>query len=248
MTTGTTEPTEPAELLPVLLACPHGTSSLPGRTAITALVDAVAAALPRVEVRQSYVDVEQPSVPDALADLADREVVVVPLLLAAGYHVHVDLAAAVDGCGNDRVRLAAALGPDPRIAEVLHQRLRETDWRPGDHVVVASAGSSDARAVADGATATELLAARIRGTHPEHPADRVHVSYLAAGEPRTAAVADRLRATGERVVVVSHLLAPGFFAGIADRTGPVVSRPLLRPDQPAPVPLVDLVVDRFNRA
>jgi transposase len=52
---------------------------------------------------------------------AGTPVVVVPLLLSGGYHVHVDIAGAVGA--HDGARAARPLGPDLRLAEVLHTRL-----------------------------------------------------------------------------------------------------------------------------
>ena len=48
---------------------------------------------------------------------------VVPLLLSVGYHVKVDIARAVKSRPGSAA--AAPLGPDPRLAKLLDQRLRE---------------------------------------------------------------------------------------------------------------------------
>ncbi len=118
---------------PALVGISHGTSSRAGRAAVHRLHEAVAAAMATrhpdapPSVRLGHVDVEQPDVPSTLASLGPGEpAVVVPLLLSAGYHVHVDLAEAVEqetGQTGRRVVLADALGPDDRLATVLLRRL-----------------------------------------------------------------------------------------------------------------------------
>ena len=74
---------------------------------------------------------------------------VVPLLLAAGYHVHVDIARAV--ADRPDVRSTGALGPDDLLVDVLVERLEAAGAERGGAVVLAPAGSSDARAQADSA-------------------------------------------------------------------------------------------------
>src|SRR6478735_7877052 len=85
---------------PALVLCAHGTRDPMGRATVRDVVDAVADRLPGVEVLEAFVDVHGPEVADVVAGLTRApgdEVagVVVPLLLAAGYHVHVDIARAV---------------------------------------------------------------------------------------------------------------------------------------------------------
>lgn len=204
---------------------------------MAALADAVAARLPDVTVRLGHVDVQQPDVASSLEALPDQPVVLVPLLLSAGYHVRVDLAHAT----RDRadVTIADAMGPDPRLATVLAERLDEAGLRPNDEVVLAVAGSSDERANDDCRDVARLLAERLGRA--------VAVGFLAATQPR---VADAVRAAGAgRVVVGSYLLAPGYFHDLTVRTAgdAIVSRPLLDGDEPAAA-LVDLVVARYRAA
>lgn len=226
-----------------LLAISHGTGSPAGQSAVAALADAVAAALPAVTVRLGHVDVQQPDVAASLAALPDEPVALVPLLLSAGYHVHVDLRRAI--AHRDDVTITPALGPDPRLVEVLVTRLAEAGYDPGDHadteVVLAAAGSSDARANDDCRETARLLAARLGRP--------VRLSFLAAEEPRVRAAVSEASATGRRVFVATYLLAPGYFADLTAREAPgaVVARPLLDADAPA-TPLVDLVIDRYLSA
>ena len=250
---------------PALLAISHGTSSPAGAGAVATLVDAVAARLGgpsgdssggpsggpsggQVPVHAGFVDVQQPDVPTCLGGLRDsaaRRTVVVPLLLSAGYHVHVDLREDVDAAaaaGQDVV-LAGALGPDDRLVGLLARRLAEVGLAGDDVVVLAAAGSSDPRAVAD----CEETAARLA----ERLGRRVRVGYVANATPRVHEALDAARAErpGGRVVVASYLLAPGFFADLTARAGgDVTSAPLLVAGQDAPAELVDVVRDRYRAA
>jgi hypothetical protein len=114
---------------PALLAISHGTASVTGAGAVATLVDAVAHRLgDGVPVHAGFVDVQQPDVPTCLAGLRDGAAgatVVVPLLLSAGYHVHVDLREDVEKAvaAGQRVTLGGALGPDDRLVALLVRRL-----------------------------------------------------------------------------------------------------------------------------
>ncbi|MFD6054708.1 sirohydrochlorin chelatase [Agromyces sp. NPDC060279] len=260
---------------PALVAISHGTSSPDGSAAVRGLVKAVGARLMRgggmlpgpaghaasgaAALRLGHVDVEQPDVPATLASLpAGMPAVVVPLLLSAGYHVHVDLTEAVAAEQTRTVELAGALGPDDRLARVLVRRLLEAEWRPGDAVVLSAAGSSDARAVADCAEMGERLARELGAP--------VSLGYLSAAEPTLEAAVRRAAEDGagavgggaagaapRRVVVASYLLAPGYFQDLAVDTAraagaAAVTEPLLRAGVLPPDELAELVVDRFSAA
>ncbi len=191
---------------PVLVACGHGTRSAAGRAAITGLVDAIAALRPGLEVAAAALDVHGPTLAEVVADrvAAGRAVVVVPLLLSRGYHLHTDIGAVVRA-GAGRVRAARALGPDPRLAEVLAERVRGCGCDdPAATVVLAAAGSADPGARADVARAAGDLAGLRAG--PVLPA------YLSAARPALADVVGAQVAAGREVTVASYLLAPGVLA------------------------------------
>ncbi|KHK95900.1 cobalamin biosynthesis protein CbiX [Microbacterium mangrovi] len=221
---------------PAFIAISHGTSSDEGRLAVSRLFDAVADRLPGVEVYLGHVDVQEPDVATTL-EAAEGPAVIVPLLLSAGYHVRVDLQRAIRD--RDDVVIAAAMGPDARLAEVLAERLGPLE--PEQRVVLAVAGSSDERANDDCRAAAKLLA-DVLGRD-------VTVGFLAAAEPRLdAAVAEAAR-DGD-VVVANYLLAPGYFHDLAVElaAGHRVADPLLLPDDAPPASLVELVVDRYEAA
>lgn len=224
----------------VLIGCSHGTADPAGRATVHALLADVARARPDLDVREAFVDVQEPEVADvvrqALADVAeDVPVVVVPLLLSGGYHVHVDIAASVDGT---RAVAADPLGPDPRLVDLLVQRLDEAGADDHDAVVLAAAGSSDPRAAAAVEQVVAGLAARRSG--------RVAVGYGSGCDPRVpvAVAAAREAAPGTRVVVASYLLAPGFFHDRLLESGADLVTTPLGPD----ARLTQVVLDRLDRA
>jgi sirohydrochlorin ferrochelatase len=223
-----------------VVAASHGTSSLEGQVAVRRLVDRVRARL-EAPVLGCHVDVEQPDVPSALsaaADIADRALIV-PLLLSAGYHVFVDLTESAAAAPLPTA-VSGALGPDLRLVDVLERRLRETGMRGDDTIVLAAAGSSDARAVRDCRTMGALLAARIGRP--------VSVGFISAAEPPLTEAVSRARSAsgGGRVVVATYLLAPGYFASLAGQAGAeALTAPLLTAHS-TPDELVDLVLDRVG--
>ena len=227
---------------PVLVACSHGTRDVSGRRAVLALVAAVAAARPAVEVREAFVDVQEPAVADVVRAVTDagRPAVVVPLLLSTGYHVDVDIRAAVEG----RTAVAApALGPDDRLTTLLRERLRERGATNRDAVVLAAAGSSDPAAADAVAEVAKVL--RVNDFEP------VTIGYAAASRPTVAeaVAAVRREHPGRRVAVASYLLAPGHFHGLLQQAGAdVVTEPLLAVDAAPDPRLVELVLARYDAA
>ena len=204
------------------------------------LVDGVRQARGDLDVREAFVDVQDPSVADAVADALGEDpaatAVVVPLLLSEGYHVRVDIANAV-APHHGRAIAAAPLGSDPRVVDVLIKRLAEANALPGDAVVLAAAGSSDPQALAAIGSVEAVLAGVHRGP--------VSVGFGSAAEPRVpAAVAAARDAGAPRVVVATYLLAPGhFFSWLAESGADVVAAPLC-PD----LSLVDVVLDHYCAA
>lgn len=221
-----------------LVVCAHGTRDPLGRETISAVVATVAARLPGVAVLEAYVDVHGPEVAEVVAGLPVGDPVagvVVPLLLAGGYHVHVDIADAV--AGRPDVLAAPALGPDDRLVEVVLDRLRTAGAAPGMPVVLASAGSSDVRAQADSSAVAESLSLAWGGP--------VTLGFAAGPVPTVAdAVRAAREATGGPVALASYLLAPGFFQRRLEGAGADVVTGPLAPD----TRIVDVVIDRYRTA
>lgn len=229
-------------MLPVLVACSHGTASPDGQRAVEELVAAVAARRPDLDVRAAFVDVQQPGPDAVLDDLAGRPARLVPLLLSAGYHVFVDLQRAASR--SPQVTVAPALGPDPRLAELLCARLASAGAAPGDAIVLAAAGSSEPSAVRDCAVMATTLGRRLGAP--------VTAAYLSAARPRLTEAVAALRnqpwpaGREARVVVATYLLAPGYFADLAAAAGAdLVSLPLLVPGEAVPPGLTDIVLERY---
>ena len=218
--------------LPLLLAVSHGTSDAAGARAIAELVDAVAAELPDVRVESAFVDVQQPDAADVVPTI-EGPLVIVPLLLSRGFHVHHDLHGMAEG-KTDAV-VAAPMGPDPRLAEVLADRLSMSD--DTTPVILAVAGSRDPASLTDAEEMAALLSRRL-----DRP---VELSYLAARQPDLPTAL----AAHPASVVSTYLLAHGFFFDLAARqaSGRVLTPPLLD-GGPVPGPLVDLVVARYEEA
>jgi len=208
-----------------LIAAAHGTADPRGIREVHALVREMARLRPEVPISLGFVDVDVPALPS----LVDRVVadsnraVVVPLLLSSGYHVAVDiLGQATRHAG--QITAAAALGPDPVLADILADRLHASVSRPlpslasafapvctpdaeprgleaVDRVVLAAAGSSNRRALLDCSATAAMLADRI-----DRP---VEVGYVSGAGERLGPVLAR---TPGRVAVATYLLAPGAFA------------------------------------
>ena len=226
--------------LPVLIGCSHGTADPEGRAAIRALLQQVrrtAATLgcAEIDVVESFVDVQHPQIGEVVASVlhtAAAGAVVVPLLLSGGFHVHVDIAAAVGGTGM-RAVASRPLGPDPRLVQILLERIKEAGVDEARAVVIAAAGSSDPRAGRDVEAVAAALAQQRSGP--------VSVGYGAMASPTVDEAVD---AAGPLAAAASYLLAPGHFHGRVRAAGAaVVTRPL------APHPLLaEIVLDRYAAA
>jgi sirohydrochlorin ferrochelatase len=144
-------------VIATLLIAAHGTRSEAGAATTTALAKAVAAARSDVPVSLCFLDVAEPSLLTALDGLRRQHVVVVPLLLSAGYHVTSDIPAVV--AGRDNVQVAGHLGPDPAVIAAVADRLAETAGV--GPVLLAAIASSRSSARAEVDQAAEVLGARI---------------------------------------------------------------------------------------
>jgi sirohydrochlorin ferrochelatase len=224
-----------------LVLAAHGTRDPAGAVVVEEIAAAVRRRLPGVPVSVAYVDVRSPSLTEVLRSVAEPAVVV-PAFLAAGYHVRVDVPEQIllSGCGS--VTVTPALGPDDLVLAAVHDRLVAAGWEHGHGIVLAAAGSSDPRAVADVHRAARRLSVLTRSA--------VQVGFITSAQPsvpEAVAVARRLppafagAAAGRRpVAIASWLLAPGLFhQRLADMGADLVSDPI-----GAHPRLVDLVVRR----
>ena len=217
----------------MLILVAHGTRSPAGLQTIGELAARVTARIGPVAT--AFVDVLGPNPTDLLTDVSGPAIVV-PAFLASGYHVHTDLPACIVDSGHHNTTVTAALGPDPVLADVMHARLGEVGWRPGDVVVMAAAGSTSPIARGELFCAAAMLAEQV---------GEVHLGCVATGVPRVGDVVRLLRAAGRRrVFIASYLLAPGLFHTRLHECGATaVSEPIGA--HPA---VVDLLISRFTNA
>ncbi|WP_327091885.1 sirohydrochlorin chelatase [Nonomuraea sp. NBC_01738] len=187
-----------------------------GERTLERLTRLVRAQRPGHRVELAYLELSRPLLADLLPALRGP-VTVVPLLLAAGYHVRTDLPRLL--AAHPGVRLAGHLGSDALLTDALIRRLRARlggPPGPGDTVLLGAAGSGDPSALAEVRQAARLLSAGL--------GREVLAAYASAGAPT---VADALSgARGGRTVIASYLLAPGHFHGRLLAHGVPVTEPL----------------------
>jgi sirohydrochlorin ferrochelatase len=241
---------------PALLAVAHGTRDPAGPAAVRELLARVRAMRPGLRVAEAYGELAEPSLEDAAASLGGGPAVVVPLLLARGYHALADFPGRAARVLPGAVA-ARPLGPDPLLAHALAGRLADggaggavgsavgsaegtavnvNPVRP-DAVVLGAAGSADPAGIADVREAARLLARRL-GRPVRH-------GFVAAGGPvLDEVVADLRREGARRVAVASYLLAPGRFHDRAAACGADATAPPLGA-HPA---VARLVLRRYDEA
>ncbi|MGC4853884.1 sirohydrochlorin chelatase [Micromonospora sp. DT4] len=218
LTASSTTPTGPGAAGgadPVVLVA-HGSRDPRAAEATRALARAVSAARSGLSVWASWLDHTEPGPAEVLRTLAEaghRSAVVVPLLLTAAYHRRVDIPAAVaaaTAAGSTlTVRVTDVLGPAdgtvaPALLAGLRRRLSEVTPGRFDALVLAAAGTRDARARGSVGRVADALGAEFGAP--------CRVSYASAAPPATGVAVARLRAAGARRVAVSaYFLAPGLF-------------------------------------
>jgi sirohydrochlorin ferrochelatase len=220
---------------PTLLLAVHGTRDGHG----TAVAHSLALRVGEITQRPTllaFADVLAPSVGEVAAAVPGP-LVVVPAFLASGYHVRTDIPHQLAQAGRADAVITPALGAHPAVLATAHRRLLACGYRPGDGVVLACAGTSDARAHTEldqaAAGLSDLLGTRVaRGS-------------IATSAPT---VADQVRALRERgharVVVASWLLAPGLFhRRLAQAGADAVAAPLC-PD----AAIAQALADRYHQA
>jgi sirohydrochlorin ferrochelatase len=219
-----------------LVTVAHGTRVVEGNR-IAADLTAQAAALLGVPATTSYVELCSPVVEDVLRASA-APTVVVPLLLSTGFHVKVDIPAAVRGSAGPAA-LTRPLGPDPVLAAVQRRRLLEAGATPGCPVVLVAAGSNDPDAAPDLDLAQRYLARAWGGP--------VLIATV-AGNGRSVESAVAEASLYGDVAVSTYLLSPGLFsrkaAALASDAGARWVADVLGADPE----IAALVADRYREA
>ncbi|MFI7422245.1 sirohydrochlorin chelatase [Nonomuraea sp. NPDC049684] len=206
---------------PTLVLAAHGTRSAAGERALAALARSVRRARPGCRVELSFLEISAPLLADVLPAVPGP-LVVVPLLLAGGYHVHVDLPEVVAAHRPDAL-VAGRLGPHTLLTSALVRTLAQAGLRADDTVILGAAGSSDPAGLADVRAAARQLSVRL--SRP------VTAAFATSGTPSLPAAVDQARRTTHgRVVVASYVLAPGFFHDRLTASGADLITAPLAPD------------------
>jgi sirohydrochlorin ferrochelatase len=230
----------------LVVAVAHGSADPRASATIAELAAVARERSPGLDLRTAFLGHAPPSLPQVLSTIeADREVIVLPLLLTAAYHSKADIPRMLARRPpRPRVSYGAPLGPHPLLLTALDRRLAEADPGARQHpaqiaVVLAAAGSSDPAANATIARLAAQWQARA-GWYAVRPA------YASAAEPTPAtAVADLLRDGAPRVLVATYLLAPGLFADRIHQAALAAGAAAVSPALGACLEVADVLLDRI---
>jgi sirohydrochlorin ferrochelatase len=218
-----------------LVTVAHGTRTAAGNEVARVITRAAGERL-GWPATTSYVELCPPLFADVVGGAAAAvaaAVVAVPLLLSTGYHLRVDLPAAV-AASPATLTLAPALGPSAHLAAAQADRLRRAGARAGQPVVMVAAGSTDPRALDDLDRAAALLG--------QAWGEPVRLATLSGLGPRLAEV------VREGDAISPYLLATGHFHRRAHHDALAAGADVVA-DVIGPHPrLVDLVVERAQLA
>lgn len=228
-----------------LVLTAHGSADPRSAVVTHAVAEEIRRLRPNLDVRVAFCERSEPNLVDVLAGL-DGPGVVTPLLLASAYHARVDIPAMIAEYNSAESRAdvlqADTLGEDPRLVEVLRQRLAPlTTGRREAGVLVVAVGSSHADANARTAALGDALAADGHWT-------AVQVAYATGPQPSVADGIAALRERGARhIAIAPWFIAPGRItdrvAALADTHGVAMAEPL-----GAHPLLAATVLDRFDLA
>lgn len=224
---------------PTLLAVAHGTEDPNGLAEVRRLINIVRTKRPGLRIELCWLDRAEPSFPEQLAAV-QGPLVVVPVLLSTGYHVKVDIAEAV--AGRPQTAVAQQLGPDPRISQVVFDRLmagREEHHEPTD-VVLFSAGSSDPEAFEQLKVVAAYVQAQLHKV--EHDPVQVWPAFLSREEDWAGPLPDESD-------VATYLLAPGRFNDmLRDHCAPIVGARYTAAPIGAHPQVAAVICDRYDEA
>lgn len=196
-------------MTPTLLLVAHGSRDARFPATAGRVRDAVATALPGVDVRLAYLDLNAPLVGDALDEIAG-DCVVVPLLFAAGYHQKIDLPAIIaEHHRRDRMVIRSeVIGTFP-LANALADRLSEAGLgeSAGRHagIILSAVGSSDP----DADRHVRRRAIEL-STVMNRPVEVVFATKLGPREQQLRNAVRRLRTAGAgRIAVSPYFLSAG---------------------------------------
>ncbi|MGY4710526.1 sirohydrochlorin chelatase [Mycolicibacterium sp. CBM1] len=225
-----------------LILTAHGSADPRSAATTNAVAEQIRAQRPRLDVRVAFCEQNSPNLRDVLGLLAGPAVVA-PLLLASAYHARVDIPAMIAEAGAEVIQ-AETLGEDPRLLDVMRERLVDAEVDPRDPtvgVLVVAVGSSHSAANARTST---LAAALGHGTQWA----ATQVAYATGPIPSVADGIETLRSRGaRRIVVAPWFIAPG---RITDRVSAILDAagiPMAAPLGAHPL-VAQTVLDRFDQA
>ncbi|MGV9672111.1 sirohydrochlorin chelatase [Gordonia sp. NPDC003504] len=230
---------------PTLLLVAHGSRDPRFGDTARRVRAAVAQQLPHAEVVLSFLDLDSPTVSECLTGLGDdREIIVVPLLLAPGYHSEVDLPGIVaEADAAASVTITDVVGRTS-LTDALSDRLHEAGPRPDDGIILTAVGSTN--------PAAELLVRRRAvelSTRLHRPVDVVFATRLGGGDRYLRNAIRRLKKAGAaRIAVSPYFLSAGL---LTERVETALDR--LTPDCLVAGPigahpaLVDAVTTAYRR-
>ena len=235
---------------PTLVLAAHG--SRDPRFAVTAerVRDAVGVALPGVTVALAYLDLNEPTVTDALDASVGSHVVVVPLLFSSAFHATVDLPGILDAFREHHhdtpITQTPPLGGDGRLVDALADRLAHIGTRADDGVIVCAVGSRDPSADGELDTVAHRLSDRLGGTAVRP----LFATRLGADGLNLRSAIDALTAAGAaRIVLSPYFLSAG---SLTDRVENALD--VMAPDAAVAGPigahpgLVAIVCERYRAA
>ncbi|MGU3293946.1 sirohydrochlorin chelatase [Williamsia sp. M5A3_1d] len=233
-----------------LVLAAHG--SRDPRFAVTArkVTDAVAAALPDIDVHLGFLDLDEPTVTEVVAAVAGPHVVVVPLLFSNAFHAGVDLPTALDAERGRRPGVsftqAPPLGPDPRLLAALADRLLAAGLDADDGVILCAVGSRDRGADAQFLTVAADLAGYVacRGVEP------LFATRLGPEARHLREAVDRLTTKGARRIVVGpYFLSAGTLTDRVEKALAALSVDVVIAEPIGAHPgLIDIIGDRYRAA
>ena len=226
---------------PPMILTAHGSADPRSAEVTHAVADHVRTQRRGLDVRVGFCEQNTPNLRDVLGAVRGSAVVT-PLLLASAYHARVDIPGLIEQSGAD-VLQADTLGEDPRLVEVMRQRLAEADVAAGDPdlgVLVVAVGSSRPEANARTATVADALAHDTRWAG-------VRVAHAAGPRPSVVAGIEALRQRGaRRIVLAPWFIAPG---RITDRVAEIARGAGVRMAAPlgAHALLAETLLERFDQ-
>lgn len=229
---------------PSLLLVAHGSRDPRFGDTARRVRHAVSRHLTGVEVRLAFLDLDSPSVADALS-AAEGPTVVVPLLLAPGYHSEIDLPAIVACAHTPGPVVTAEVIGQTSLTAALADRLEQAGLKETDGIVVTAVGSSNP----DAALLVKRRAIEL-STRLDRPVDVVFATKLGSGEITLRNAIRRLSAAGaQRIALSPYFLSAGLLTerveSALDRLAPgaLVAGPL--GTHPA---VIDAVIGNYRMA